>query len=99
VRRAREGGRGERPISPFERAVAGLALGGEAFVERIRAWVPGSLPSGVRAGLGELRRLGKAAPEHVEPVVAEVASAARPPRRRRLLLYALRHVRDQCYRK
>ena len=30
-----EARRGEKPIDPFERAVAGLALGGEGFVRRL----------------------------------------------------------------
>lgn len=34
-----EAGRGEAPVSPFERATAGLVLGSERFVRRIRALV------------------------------------------------------------
>ncbi len=44
-----EAGRGEKPVDPFERAVAGLALGGEEFTRRLvhfmRAAVSGEEPS------------------------------------------------------
>jgi hypothetical protein len=37
-----ESGKGEKLISPFEQAVAGLVLGGEEFVARICDHAPGA---------------------------------------------------------
>ena len=85
-----ESGKGEKAVSPFERAVAGLVLGGEAFVQRIHDLTQGRLPSPEQPALGELRRLQKAPPDVVEKVVEALFSAEQPRRRRRLILYALR---------
>ena len=53
-----EAGQGERQISPFERAVAGLVLGGEAFVKRVVDLpAPGSRPVDRRDGRDARRHL------------------------------------------
>lgn len=86
-----EAGKGEKPVSPFERAVAGVALGSEAFISRVRTWAsrrkgdPGEQPS-----LRSLVRNGKAPPEKVEAAIDAVFPEVGPARRVRLKLYALR---------
>jgi hypothetical protein len=85
-----EAGRGERPVNPFERAFAGLVLGGEAFVERIRGLAAGRPDTGTQPALSALKRLSKAEAEDVERLVSEHFAHAVPQRRRRLMLYALR---------
>ena len=85
-----EAGKGEKPVSPFERAVAGMALGGEKFVKEVLSRL-----KGVRAGVDQpslrtLRRMGKASPEDVEAALERIFSSERPRRRARLRLYGLR---------
>ncbi|MBI3097563.1 MAG: transposase [Planctomycetes bacterium] len=85
-----EAGKGEKPVSPFERAVAGLVLGSEAFVARMRKWVSGRTEGGEQPSLRELRRSGRASPERVEAAVQEIFAGAGPARRHRLCLYGLK---------
>lgn len=85
-----EGGRGEKPVDPFERAVAGLVLGGDAFVARIRKIVkdlPGDrdVPS-----LVKLKVTDRPTAEEVEAAVEKVFADVATRRKGRLLLYALR---------
>ena len=49
-----ESGKGEKPISPFERAFAGLVLGGEAFVQKIRALVEDRKQDAEQPAIGAL---------------------------------------------
>ncbi len=86
-----ETGKGEKAISPFERAVAGLVLGSEALVARVRSMLDG------RAGTNDepsLRHLGSACdrplPDDIETRVQQIFSAETPRRRRTLRYYALR---------
>lgn len=85
-----EAGKGEKPVSPFERAIAGVALGTEEFVARIRDIVKMESPSGERPSLRELRRLGKASPEAIEAAVGELFADDNERRRQVLRMYALR---------
>ncbi len=85
-----EAGRGERQVSPFERAVAGLALGSEAYLDQLRALVEGREATEDQPALANLRRAGQAAPEAVEAAVEQVFAHMRPRNRQRLLLYAQR---------
>lgn len=87
-----EAGKGEKPVSPFERAYAGLVLGGEAFVERIRRLTETESreDSGAQPALSAMRRLAKAKAEEVEQLVSEQFAGEVPRRQRRLVLYALR---------
>jgi REP element-mobilizing transposase RayT len=84
-----EAGRGERAVSPFERAVAGLVLGGEGLVRRVRDLLAG-LDDDARLRLRALRRQGNATPEGVEAAVERLFADGLPRRRRTLRLYALR---------
>lgn len=85
-----ESGKGERPVDPFERAVAGLVLGGEKYVEKIRAMFRSEEPTADRPSLRKLKVQEMRSAAEVEAVVAEIARNELPRRRRRLLLYALR---------
>ncbi len=85
-----EAGKGEKQVSPFERAVAGLVLGGEAFVARARDWLKRRRHTGDQPSLAALRRSGRADPKRVEKAVLEVFAEERPARKRRLLLCAQR---------
>ena len=85
-----EAGRGEAAVSPFERAVAGLVLGGEAFVARVRRLVARHRDAGEQPSLRALRRAPHATPEAVEAAVAAEFADAGPAHRRRLTLVALR---------
>ncbi|MFH2006035.1 MAG: transposase [bacterium] len=85
-----EAGRGEQPVSPFERAVAGVALGAEGFVARIRELVGAEPADGERPSLRELRRLGMARPEAIESAVEEVFKGEGERRKQVLRMYALR---------
>lgn len=85
-----EVGKGEKQVSPFERAVAGLALGSEEFLTRVRRWASKMRNSGEQPSLRSLVRDGKARPERVEAVVAAVFPDVGPTRKTRLLLYAQR---------
>lgn len=78
------------PVSPFERAVAGLVLGGEEFVGRVRAMLRGRSDPGHAPALGQIRRLGRAEPEAVEKAVDRVFAGVPSRRRKRLYLYAQR---------
>jgi hypothetical protein len=85
-----EAGTDEKQVSPFERAVAGLALGGEAYLRRICALVQGRKATEDEPALANLRRAGRASPEQVEAAVEDVFDNERPARKRRILLYAQR---------
>jgi REP element-mobilizing transposase RayT len=92
-----EAGKGEKEVSPFERAVAGLVLGGESFASRVRKMLSGRTADRELPSLGTLRREGKATAEAVEAVVERLFAGETPRRRRRLRLYALRrHSRLGC---
>jgi putative transposase len=84
-----EAGRGERAVSPFERAVAGLVLGSEAFVRSVVERLEGG-DDPERPAVAALRRTTKLAPDAVEALVERVFATSGPARRRRLKLYALR---------
>ena len=85
-----EAGKGEKQISPFERAVAGLALGGEEFLARLLKRVQGRKTSVDEPSLARLQRLGRADPALVEEAVEQVFALERPVRQQRLLLFAQR---------
>ncbi len=85
-----EAGKGERQISPFERAVAGLVLGGEEFVASVREMLAERRASEDEPSIAAVRRTARAQPERVEAAVQQVFGGERPARRRRLLLYAQR---------
>ncbi len=85
-----EDGRGERPVSPFDRAVAGLALGSAAFVARVTRIVDGRPDNPDEPMLRGLRRQSMAEPELVERALADIFGDEPPARRGRLRLYTLR---------
>ena len=85
-----EGGKGEKAVSPFERAVAGIALGTESFVQRVRERVRAMGQQSTCPSLRELRRLGRAGPEQVEKAVEEMFPAERERRKQVIRMYALR---------
>jgi len=89
-RRYVEAGKRERLIDPFDRAVAGLALGDEEFVKRIARIVKGMEDHGDQPALRALRRECMADPHKVEELVETLFSDSGPARRGRLQLYALR---------
>ncbi len=86
-----EAGRGEKPVDPFERAVAGLALGGEEFTRRfvylMRAAVSGEEPSA-----RQLRRHHekRRSPQQIEQAVEDLFRDEHPRRRARMFLCAQR---------
>lgn len=86
-----ESGKGEKSINPFERAVAGLVLGSEALVARVRGILEGR-PTGLDEP--SAKRLctaaSKPAPEVIEAQVREIFGNETPRRRRTLRYYALR---------
>ncbi len=84
-----EAGKGEKPVSPFERAVAGLALGGEEFLAQIRKRLRRRRDTGDEPSLAAMVRRGPAAPERVEAEVEKVFGGETPRRKGRLRLYAL----------
>ncbi len=85
-----ETGKGEKQVSPLERAVAGLTLGSEAFIEGVRKRLKGKKPTGEEPAAAKLLRLGRADPALVEEAVAEVFADVSHARQRRLLLVAQR---------
>ena len=85
-----ESGKGQKAVNPFERAVAGLVLGGDEFVGRVRKLLRGRRATADEPSIAGLRRSGKADPRRVEEAVARIFAAEGPARRRRLLLYAQR---------
>ncbi len=85
-----EAGRGERQVSPFERAVAGLVLGGEELVTRARKRMLGRANTGHQPSLSALRREGRVAPAVIEEAVNRLFSDVGAARKRRLLLLAQR---------
>jgi hypothetical protein len=85
-----EAGKGEKPVSPFERAVAGIALGAEGFVSKIRELVGAEPADGERPSLRELRQLGRSSPEVIEAAVEEVFREEGERRKQMLRMYALR---------
>lgn len=85
-----EAGEGAKPVSPFERATAGLILGAEEFVRRIRGLMKG-LPQGAdQPAWKDLRRRERPAPERIEAAVDELFHDEPGRRRGRLRLFALR---------
>ena len=89
-RRYVEAGKGERLISPFERAIAGMVLGTEEFVRRIGRIVKAKEDHGDQPALRALRRECTADPHTVEELVERLFSDSGRARRRRLPLFALR---------
>ncbi len=85
-----EAGKGEKPVSPFERAVAGLALGSEEFLGRVRKWASSLRRTGEQPTLRALEREGRMRPDRVEAEVEAVFPEAGRVRKRRLMMYALR---------
>ena len=85
-----ESGKGQKAVNPFERAVAGLALGGEEFVGRVRKMLRWRRATADEPSIAGLRRSGKADPRSVEEAVARIFAAEGPARRRRLLLCSKR---------
>lgn len=85
-----EEGKGEKPVSPFERAAAGLILGAEAFVRRIRGLMKGLPQAADQPAWNELRRIERPSPEQIEAWVDDLFRGETPRRRGRLRLYALR---------
>jgi REP element-mobilizing transposase RayT len=86
-----EAGKGEKQISPFTRAVAGLALGGETFLARVRKLVQDQAASEDEPALAQLRRSALADPKEVERAVEQVfGNQVGAARQQRLLLYAQR---------
>ncbi|MBI3099912.1 MAG: transposase [Planctomycetes bacterium] len=85
-----EAGKGERPVSRFEGAVAGLVLGSEEFVVRVRRMLSGRQDPGETPSLRILARGARPAPEAVERVVEKVFADAGPARKGRLTLWAQR---------
>ena len=85
-----ESGNGEAPVSPFERAFAGLVLGGDAFIQRIRKITAMIPPNAEQPSLTRMQEGGLATPEEIEALVHEVFGDEAPRRQQRLLLYTLR---------
>lgn len=85
-----EAGKGEKEVSPFERAVAGLVLGGATFVARARDRLKRRRLTGDQPSLAALRRSGKADPKRIEQAMEKIFAQERPARKRRLLLFAQR---------
>lgn len=85
-----EAGKGEKQVSPFERAVAGLVLGGEEFVGWVRNRLKGKADTRDEPQVQKIRRTEGARPEQVEAACHEVFATERPVRKRRLLLYVQR---------
>ena len=85
-----ESGKGEKQVSPFERAVAGLVLGGEAFVQRIGELVKGTADASDQPSRRALERHLLADPAEVERATLKVFGQATRARQRGLLLWAQR---------
>ena len=85
-----EAGKGEKLVSPFERAVAGLVLGGEQFVNDIRRRTRRIEDDGEQPSSRRLRQSARADPEQVEAAVHEVFADVGRARLGRLLLFAQR---------
>ncbi len=95
-RRFVESGGEESSASPFERAKAGLVLGGEAFVEAVQRMLKRSTHDQAEATLRALslsRR--RTAPEDVIAAVREVFVDWSPCQRRRVEMFALRTLDDR----
>ena len=84
-----ESGKGEKQLSPFERATAGLVLGAESFVTKVRKMLEDRV-SDEQPSLNELRRSGLPSAESVEHVVNEIFGDEPSRRRGRMKLYTLR---------
>lgn len=86
-----ESKKGVKPVSPFDKAVAGLVLGGETLVARVKSLLRGRAPSSEEPSL---RRLAPPRPtiplDLVDACVSQIFAGATPRRRRRLRYYALR---------
>jgi len=85
-----ESGKGEKQISPFEQAVAGLVLGSETFLGDVRRRVGCMMDRGEQPALRQLGRVAKAKPEQVEAAVNELFPDVGRARLGRLLLFAQR---------
>ncbi len=64
-----EAAKGVKPISPFERATAGLALGGESFVTWVKEQLKGRPANQDEPSLKRFRALGLASPDRIEEAV------------------------------
>jgi hypothetical protein len=85
-----ESGRDEKPLSPFERATAGLVLGSPAFVERIRALEKGLRPVRDLTGRRALRQSGDLASyELLAASVEKHFAKLSECRRRQILAFVL----------
>ena len=89
-RRWIETGKGEKTISPFERAVAGLVLGGDAFVARVTDLLNKRVGSAEEPSLRYFKPTSTFSPDAIEADVHRVFAEETPRRQRRLLYYALR---------
>ena len=85
-----ERGRGEEPISPFERATAGLVLGSPAFVERIQTLEKAMRPTREASGRRALRQSAPSAPyEMIRSTVETRFAALSQCKRTQILAFAL----------
>jgi len=89
-RRWVESARGEKAVSPFERAVAGLILGSTSFISKVKEMIAERPKTPEEPSLRNLARQGAPAPELVEAAVAEVFRTETRRRQKRLVYYALR---------
>jgi len=64
-----EAGEGEAPVSPWERATAGLVLGSESFVAWVKDQVKGRPLNADEPSLRRLRREGLPSPDRIEEAV------------------------------
>lgn len=85
-----EAGKGEKLISPFERATAGLVLGSEEFVTPVRKIVKSTPDGEEQPSRRALLRNERIDPVRVEEAVFILFADSGAARRGRLLLYAQR---------
>ena len=86
-----ESGKGEKAISPFERAAAGLVLGSQALVDRVKGILAGRpISSGEPSLMCLSSACDRPLPELIETRVREIFTEETPRRRRTLRYYALR---------
>ena len=85
-----EAGKGEKAVNPFERAVAGIALGAEGFVSKIRSLASGVVSPQQVPALRELERLAALSPAVIEAAVEEVFDGESERRKGVIKMYALR---------
>ena len=77
--------RDEKPVSPFERAVAGLVLGGENLVDRVRGLAHRIEDGRDQPSLSALRRSALPDPGQVEARVERIFAGEFPRRKKRLI--------------